>query len=67
MCSDYENWKDRWGYTCFQMIWFGHCKNQRTGNRSPETLKIDTNMNGDSALDACCACGGGEEFVSECR
>ena len=61
MCTDYKNFEDKWGYTCWDMIWFKHCKNQRTGNRTPEVLKLDTNKDDISALDACCACGGGEE------
>jgi len=54
-CQDVAGWKDKDGYTCSQ---YSSCKN---GNWRVKDVKYYQQFaqNGQTALDGCCACGGG--------
>ena len=60
---DFPDYTDKWGRTCKQMMMFEVCKDGILSNESvlfsKDYVINATNGLGQSAMDACCECGGG--------
>ena len=60
-CTDHPNFKDKYGTTCEKTRNYGNCKDGNPAKVSKQRLMNDANIDGVSALDACCVCGGGKK------
>ena len=60
-CVDVPNFKDKETLTCDNLKEWGSCKDGGPGEDDETTIKSKA-VNGVSALDACCVCGGGLKF-----
>ena len=58
-CIDVQGYKDKHGTTCKQTEEYGNCSGGKPVKVDANLLKKDSNADGVSVLDACCACGGG--------
>ena len=57
-CSDIPNWKDSYGDSCDFFEAYKECGGTSTWEYT-EPISASVDSNGVSAVDACCACGGG--------